>query len=479
MLTRLRPFLLLLFTAAVAAGCVGALGWCFSGAGRTAPTADAALAAKAEAGRDPSFTEGNQFSLVAPDQDVKPTGEPPLLAPLVAAGTLPPVADRLPSEPLVMRGVDGPGEYGGTWLRLATDPGDVSVITWRMSYATPLRWSPLGDPIVPHVAKSLTTDDGGRTWTFTLRKGHKWSDGRPFTSDDVMYWWDREVLDTQVGSGEPPWWLLNGSEVPRFERVSDTVFRVRYDTPNGLFPELMASYGNDLFDAPRHYLARYHPALGDPEFLGREMRAYGLLSPRALYSFVRQFENPRHPRLWPWVYLEHRSNPPSVFVRNPYYFAVDERGRQLPYIDRVQFDVRRVDLIPLDVAAGRVSMQARHLRFADYTEYMSRRDSADIDVLSWYNSTRSDYLLYPNLNRIAVEGDAESTWKAGVLNQRDFRKALSLAVDRDEIIRADYFGITEAEQISPGRASPYYDERLAKLNTAFDPAEAERLLDSP
>ena len=465
---------MLLLTACAAAAAVAGTGWVFSGAGRT--DADATRAVS-PADFDPAFSTADLVSLRSDDQTVRPAGEPPLLAPLVSDGTLPPVQDRVPREPLVMKGVDGPGEYGGTWLRVATSDGDVGIIQWRMAYAAALRWSPLGEPIVPHLAKSVTTDDGGRTWTFTLRQGHKWSDGRPFTSDDVLYWWNREVLDLDVGSGEPPWWMLNGAEVPTFEKVSDTVFRVAYASPNGLFPQLMASYGNDLFNAPQHYLSKYHPKLGDPAFIKGEMKAYGLVSPRALYGFVRQFTNPRCPRLWPWVYLEHRSNPPQVFVRNAYYFAVDEQGRQLPYIDRVQFDVRRPDLIPLDVAAGRVSMQGRALRFSDYTEFVSRREAAGIHVLLWYSSSRSDYLLYPNLNRRAIEGDAESTWKAKVLNERDFRRALSIAINREEIIDAEYYGLTEPSQIAPGSASPFYDEQLAKLNTEFDPAGAERLLD--
>ena len=468
-----------LLSAALVAGVVVMLvGWAFAGAGRTLPAADPQAAAREAARRDVGFDESDLFSLVVEDANVTPTGQSPLLDPLVENGALPPVIDRLPREPLVLRGVDGPGEYGGTWMRVAPDVGDAaSVASWRMAYAAPVRWSPLGDPVVPHIAKSLKTHDGGRTWTFTLRDGHRWSDGAPLTSDDVIYWWQNETLDPTLGSQEPPWWLLNGAEVPTFTKVSDTVFTVGYDSPNGLFRELMASFGHAMFNSPRHFLETYHPTLGDSEFIGREMAAYALVSPRALYAHVQNVSNPQHPRLWPWIVQDYRNNPPSVFVRNPYYFAVDERGRQLPYVDRVQYDVRRVDLIPLDVAAGRVSMQTRNLRFIDYSEYMSRRESAGIEVLSWYNASRSDFLIYPNLNRRAEADDPSSEWKVKLLNERDFRRALSLALDRREIIEAEYLGLTEPMQIAPGRGSPYHDEELATLNVEHDPQKAEQLLD--
>lgn len=208
--------------------------------------------------------------------------EPPLLGPLVEAGALPALVERLPTEPLVLRGVDGIGRYGGTLLRAATTPGDVGVINWRLSYASPVRWTAMGDAIVPHVATSLASDDGGRTWTFTFRQGHRWSDGRPFTVDDVIYWWEFHILDETVGGGTPPFFMLNGGEVPTFEKVSDTVLRVRYETPYNVFPQMVASFGHRFFEGPKHFLSPYHPTLGDPEFLREQMRAYALPSPRAV-----------------------------------------------------------------------------------------------------------------------------------------------------------------------------------------------------
>jgi ABC-type dipeptide/oligopeptide/nickel transport system permease component/ABC-type transport system substrate-binding protein len=461
-------------TAAVVVGLVAvlvAVGWLFSLlSATTAEISEASMVA------DPRLTLAGTAASPVSDEQPGIGDEPPLLAPLVDDGELPPLADRLPDEPLVLRGVEGVGRYGGTLLRAATSPGDVNVISWRLSYAAPVRWTAGGDDIVPHVAKSLTTDDGGRTWTFTLRDGHRWSDGHPLTSGDVLYWWNHEILDDTLG-GEPPHWILNGGEVPTFERVSDTIYTVRYETPNNLFREMVASFGHQMFNSPKQYKEPFHPTLGDPEVIAEQQRAFSLPSPRAVYAHLSGTFNPEHPRLWPWIYREHRSNPPQVFVRNPYYFAIDEAGRQLPYVDRVQFDLRREDLIPLDAAAGRLSMQSRHLRFGDWSEYATRALEGLIRLLAWQNASGSDYLVYPNLNRRVEADKPETAWKAKLLNERDFRRALSLAVDRKEIIAAEYKDLTRPSQIAPGPGSPYHDESLAMLNAQHDPAEAERLLD--
>ncbi|MCK4627339.1 MAG: hypothetical protein KAV00_18650, partial [Phycisphaerae bacterium] len=120
-----------------------------------------------------------------------PKGESPVLAELVKEGKLPPVAERVGPEPCVMLGIDGKvGKHGGTWLRVSTAPGEIYHMTYRMAYANLVRFSPQGYPIVPHLAKSFSVSKDNKEFTFTLRKGVRWSDGHPFTADDIMYWWN-------------------------------------------------------------------------------------------------------------------------------------------------------------------------------------------------------------------------------------------------------------------------------------------------
>ena len=406
---------------------------------------------------------------------VAATGEAPVLAARVAAGGLPPVAQRLPETPLVLDGPDGPGVYGGTWLRVATSETDVDVIGWRLSAAGPLRWSPLGDPIVEHVAESVEASADLTTYTVRLRRGHRWSDGHPFTADDVAYWWEHEVHDPAVAPNAPPPWMMHEGKPPAFERVDRRTFRFRFDTPHALFRARLASFGWQAFDAPAHFLRRFHPSLGDPAELDAEAARFGLPSHRALYRHVKSARNPEHPRLWPWVCRSFSSNPPHAFVRNPYYFAVDAAGRQLPYIDQVRFEVRREEQVPLEVAAGKVTMQARHLRFDDVTEYLTRQAEGSLSVRFWPSANGSEWVIQPNQNRRAA--GPVGAYKAQLLGTADFRRALSLAIDRPRILEARTRGLTTPSQVSPGPGSPYRNEAAALAYTDFDPERAEALLD--
>jgi peptide/nickel transport system permease protein len=405
-----------------------------------------------------------------------PKGESPILAELVREGKLPPVAERVGEEPAVLQGVDGIGRYGGTWLRVANAPNDVSVITWRLAYAAPVRWSPLGYPIVPHVTKSIEASPDKREYTLTFRKGMKWSDGEPFTVDDVLYWWNQEVQEKALG-GVVPLWLRVSGRAATFEKLDAQRLKITFPRPNGLFQEALAFRGYEMFNSPAHYLRQYHPVVGDRELIERTMQAYRLASPRAVYSFMRDYLNPEHPRIWPWIYRSYKSNPPQVFVRNPYYFAVDPVGNQLPYLDRVQFEVQDGKMLALSASGGQISMQNRHIRYEDYTELMSRREESGFRVLHWYPGCRSTYVINPNLNRRVDPAKPETKWKAELLADKRFRQALSVAINRQEIIQAEYNGQAEPTQVAPGAESPFRHDVLEKVFTAYDPDRARKLLD--
>lgn len=401
-----------------------------------------------------------------------PRGESPILRAVVEAGELPPVAERVGPEPVVLAGPDGIGTYGGTWLRAANAVGDVGVISWRMSGSNLVRWSPMGYPIVPHLAKSWEASEDRRVWTFHLREGVRWSDGHPFTSRDILFWWEQSIL---YFGRTPPNWLLTRGIAPEIAAPDDHTVRFTFAHPYGLFLERVASVGE--FHLPAHYLAQYHPETGDPAFLEAEMERRGVTTPRALFGDVQNHLNPECPQLWPWIYRTHKSNPPQSFVRNPYYWAVDPEGNQLPYVDRVQFDVRANNLIPRSASAGDLTMQTRHIRYEDYSLLMSQREAGDYQVYHWFPASRSVWTLFPNLNRTVPPGDPIAAWKRQLLNEKTFRQALSLAIDREAILAAEYNGVGEPAQLSTGRESIFFNENVHTAWIAYDPARARRMLD--
>jgi ABC-type dipeptide/oligopeptide/nickel transport system permease component/ABC-type transport system substrate-binding protein len=466
---------------------LGALNWLvrpdLSRVPEPRPAAEVELAERA---RDVSFDASRPEALPRIEKPVDytlgpaapwwPKGESPLLAELVQAGQLPPVAERVGPQPLVLDG-GSIGKYGGTWLRAATSPWDVFIIEFRIGYPTFFRWSPLGYPIVPHLGLSVDAAPDQKSFVVHLRPGVRWSDGHPFGADDVLFWWERWEIDTTLGDGVPPSWLTSGKGQTRVTKIDDLTFQVAFDEPFGNFMEVLASYGHFMLRYPKHHLQKYHPATADPEFLAREMQAFGLSSAFSLWEKVWRFDNPECPRLWPWVPRTYSDNPPYVYVRNPYYYAVDPEGNQLPYIDRVQFEVKNAQMLPLSFTSGEVTMQGRHVSYDNYTELMSRQAEGKYRLLHWYPATRSSWVINPNQNRWVDPEQPATANKARLLADKRFRQALSLAIDRDAIIRARYDGQVRPAQVEPGPASPFHHPGLASAYIEHDPARANALLD--
>lgn len=408
-----------------------------------------------------------------------PSGEAPVLADLARDGKLPPVAERTGPEPVVLAGVDGVGRYGGTWQRLVNSITDLSTIYWRLSDSNLVRWSPQGYPLVPHLAKSWEVSPDQRIYTFTLRRGVRWSDGQPFTSEDISYWYEHEIKYFNV----QPKFLRSGATVGRVVAVDELHVRFEFDQPNPLFLERLASTNQNYEDftehiVPAHYLRKYHPALGDQELIRRTMEAMKLSSPVAVYKTrIKHFMNPEHPRLWPWVVRTYKATPPHTFVRNPYYWAVDPRGNQLPYLDRLVMDIKNNNLIAVAAANGGPSMQDRHIRYEDHTLLLGNAAANGYEVYHWKPSTQSLFAIFPNLNRVIDPARPDTRWRHDLLNDRRFRQALSLAINRHNIIEAEFNGQGEPAQIAPPPDSPYHNAKLRNAFTAYDPAGAGKLLD--
>ncbi|MBN1436589.1 MAG: ABC transporter permease subunit [Sedimentisphaerales bacterium] len=408
-----------------------------------------------------------------------PKGESPILAELVQEGRLPPVAQRVGPEPLVVEGVDGSGTYGGTWHRLAVS-SDLGIMRSRFAYVTLVRWSPQGYPIVPHVARSWEISDDAREFVFHLRRGMRWSDGRPFTANDILFWWEHIANNTDLMGNVPDIMQAHG-QVGNIEKVDDYTVRFTFPVPNGIFLAKLASdsaMGN-MLDCPAHYLRPYHPDLGDQELINATLEAREMQSAVGLFQNMQtdMVQYPDRPTLAPWIYRIHRPNPPQSFVRNPYYWMVDTQGNQLPYIDRIVIEQKDPRMIPIAAAQGEVSMQFRAIPYEEYSHLMAQREEGDYEVYHWYSGDRGQFVISCNLN-YRVDADKEdSQEKHDLLNDRRFRQALSLSINREEIIDAEYNGQAEAAQCGPGPASYFYNPRFYSSYTQYDPDRANALLD--
>jgi ABC-type dipeptide/oligopeptide/nickel transport system permease component/ABC-type transport system substrate-binding protein len=415
-----------------------------------------------------------------------PKGESPILAKLVEQGKLPIVEQRTGPEPVVVEGVDGMGNYGGTWYRITTQQGIPDEILSRLSYVSLVRWSAQGYPIVPHVAKSFEVSEDNRQFIFHLRKGMRWSDGHLFTADDIMFWWNHVANDRTIMADVPGIMKVRGKR-GNIEKIDDYTIKITFPEANGIFLAKLASDGMggkgesyaNMLSYPAHYLTKLHPVIGDKELIEDMLTATKLQSATTLFRNILYDTQhyPDYPRLWPWIYQKYKANPPHSFVRNPYYWMVDTQGNQLPYIDRIVFEQKTQEMVPVAAANGEVSMQARFIPYEEYTHLMSQRKSGDYQVYHWYPGDRSLFVIACNINYKIDPNKPETRERHKLLNDKRFRRALSLAINRKAIIKAEYNGQTEPAQCAPGPASYFYKPELYHSFTEYDPNRANELLD--
>ena len=406
-----------------------------------------------------------------------PRNEAPVLHDLGLEKKLPPLPERIAAEPLVLDGVDHEHNYGGTWFRLANSATDATSIMNRLGYPNLVRFSPNGYPIVPHVCKRFWVSSDNREFTFVLRKGMKWSDGVPFTVDDIMYFWEMEQSDKSLNPQVQSVFIHRG-KVPRFTKVDDTTFKIAFEDPYGQFIDRVAgAYGRTLCNSPAHYLRQFHPRLGDRLRIEDLKNKLGLSTDKAVYLHVARLDNPELPRITPWIIRKEPGSSASEAVRNPYYWAVDVAGNQLPYIDRILFTQRSENMVTLSAVEGSVSMQEKFIDTAMYTLIMEKSVTENFDVYHWINNDRNSAIVQVNQNYRPGAKDPGGLKIKALLEDVRFRRALSLSLDRKALIEGLYDGRTQPANAVPGPESLLYNPDAFQRWTQFAPAEANRLLD--
>ena len=395
--------------------------------------------------------------------------EVPSLAPRVAAGELPPLARRLPERPLVVQ-TEPEATYGGELRMLIGTPKDLK-LAFVYGYARLVRFD-RNYQIVPDIAERIEVKDGGRSFTFHLRKGHRWSDGAPFTSTDFAYWWQHVANNEELSPGGPPALLLVDGEAPKVEFPDAWTVRFRWSKPNNLFLlDQAAAYPTTLY-RPAHYLKQFHKAFTDPDKLKKLARAEGRRTWAALHNkrdAMYVMDNPDLPTLQPWRPTV--APPADVFPaeRNPYFHRVDQRGRQLPYIDRVTLVLADKAVISVKASTGEADLQARYLSFDQVTFLRKNARQAGYRVYLWPTATPAAVAIYPNLTT------SDPVMGKLILDRR-FRQALSLGVNRDEVNKILFYGLGVVGQNTVLR-SPAAHEDIRMAYARFDLAQANRLLD--
>lgn len=400
--------------------------------------------------------------------------EAPMLAEKVAAGELPPLEERLPENPVVVDEIDQIGKYGGIWDMAVTGQADAngaisySQEPWVTYDVTCSEWS-------PNLAQSVEISEDGTEFTFTIRKGQKWSDGEPFTTDDVMFWYNDIAMNEEV-SPSPPGIIMAGDEPATFEKIDDLTFKITFVQPNGLFlPNLAFVFGGDFGKSPAHYLKQFHSQYADPDELQAKIDEAGLedwtqlfMDRAGLAQGTGVATNPDLPVLRAWKLTA--EGPPWIFERNPYFYKLDTEGNQLPYIDQIRMQaVEDNQMVSLKALSGEVDYQSRNISFSDLPLYMQNREQGGYRVIKAQAEHPMGVTIFPNQN---YAGDDE--FLKGLIQDIRFRKALNLAINRDELNELVYLGENAPVQVAFPQLQ---DDEALFDHLRYAPDEAEALLD--
>jgi peptide/nickel transport system substrate-binding protein len=327
--------------------------------------------------------------------------------------------------------------------------------------------------IVPDILRHFEVKDG-REFTLYLRRGHKWSDGHPFTAEDFRYFFEDMAFDAKFTKKlGPPGELLLDGKLPTFQVIDELTIRIAWEQPNPNFLYQLASAQPVYIYRPAHYMKRFHAkhaAEADLEKLVKKVKAKDWVGLH--YKMDRQYnlDNPELPTLDPWINTTQSPADRYVLVRNPFFHRVDAKGQQLPYLDRIVVNISNAKLIPAKVAAGEADLQARNLDFKNYTILKQGEKRNGYKVHLWRSGKGSQLAFYPNLN---VKDEA---WRT-LLRDVRFRRALSLAVDRHEINQVVFFGLAveSGNTVLPG--TPLHDQERQRRWATHDPEAANKLLD--
>ncbi|MEQ6204358.1 ABC transporter substrate-binding protein [Sulfitobacter sp. HNIBRBA2951] len=392
----------------------------------------------------------------------------------VEAGNMPAVAQRIPTDPLVVdleakgRTI---GTQGGTIHTLVSRSKDIRQMV-VYGYARLVGYAH-DYTLQPDILRDIEVENNAK-FTLHLRRGHRWSDGAPFTSADFAYWWEHVVNNDQITPSGPPEWMTVDGEIGTvtFPDAHTVVFE--WSGPNPDFLPLLAQARPPFIYRPAHYLKQFHADFADADFLEQQIAEARVKSWAALHNRrdnMYKFDNPQQPTLQPWMNASGKPTSRNVFVRNPYFHRMDTAGTQLPYVDVVVMTVVGGGLIAAKANAGEVQLQARGLDFRDVAILKKgEADGGNYRTLLWGNGAASQIAIYPNLNF------ADPVWRE-VMRDVRFRRALSLGIDRRMINRALYFGLAQEGGMTALSRSPLHSPADLKAWAGMDLDHANRLLD--
>jgi len=396
------------------------------------------------------------------------------------------LANRIPSEPLVYAPYDSIGKYGGTLdvLSNATEAGTSDFLSVR--HVNLVRYSDDLQTVVPNIAKGWEWNDDFTQLTFFLRKGHRWSDGAPFTADDVKFWYDELALDPKIME-KPKDYVLVGGEPMTVDVIDPQTVRFNLPAPKpGLLSHFATSFAQGF--QPKHFLGQFHPDVNaDADALAQAAGfENGLAVIKAYFGNSDWTDTPvpllnspdrvanlpadTMPTLESHITVSDTTEG-RHYVANPYFHIVDTQGNQLPYIseqDEIYANDNEIRILKLINAEADYKSQSLQLPSAPLL--LEHQESGDytIDLRPEITLANVSFnVTHANLEKRKVFGDLR------------FRQAMSIALNRDEINEVGFLGQGIPKQYVGFSPSPsFLDPKWESYMIQYDPEAANSLLDA-
>lgn len=405
-------------------------------------------------------------------------GEAPMLAQQVSGGDLPPVAERVPDEPLIVVPIEEIGSYGG---QMNTTVMDGPVTWWFPAYwleEPPVQLRPDAKTWYPNWLLGVDQSADDRTITLRLRPGMKWSDGAPFTADDVAFWFDDMNMNRELRPSVPTSLNVGGAPA-RGRRIDDHTFELSFAAPRPNFalrqltlPQYMWSMG--FIAEPKHYLTQFHLSY-NPQ--ANELAKEGGFDDWTQLFNARQgpygksADDLGRPVLEAWV-LQEAATDYALWERNPFYWKVDVAGNQLPYFDRVQNrSAATKEAFMIAALGGEVDFVSSILTIEDFPVLTQNAEAGGYEVRLWQKRAGA------GVNYFFRQTYKPDPVMQELLRDKRFRRALSLAINRAEINDLLYFGRGTPSQAAVPPGSVYHVPEHFQRDAAYDPETANRLLD--
>jgi peptide/nickel transport system substrate-binding protein len=433
-------------------------------------TAPPEVATATSAPAQPTATSAPAQPTATPEPEV--VQEAPELNEMVGSGQLPALDERLGSEPqvLVREGFDQQiGTYGG----------EMNLISSMQTLEAMLMLSPDGTTTIPCIAKAWEYDDDGKTFRLHLRRGANWSDGEPFTADDITFWWEALCLNTDLTPSGPTKWTFDGESM-EVRKVDDFTVEWRfpvvvYHVPDRINTTKGAGGQNSgagrSTHLPKHYLEQFHTAYNDEAEALAKAADYETWYEHFAYRANTIPIVPDTPAMTPWIVTEMTATG-NTWKRNPYYFKVDPEGNQLPYVNGVSQPPRPdPEAYLILMMGGQVDYEAWNTRIQDYPVLKENEDQGGYNV--WLGTNVRGAGAYFGFNQ-TYEADPEL---GEIFANRDFRHAMSLAINRDEINQKLMLGEGMPVQVTAYIGCSWYKEEWGQSYVEFDPDRAGGLLD--